>query len=88
MLTGPRRQIKELSKQENRSRIHRAHLAEDYDGIGQYVLVSLAQASPSGAYKARIASGDYGTGQVIPAGTAVLVISYRGHIEIISMGAK
>lgn len=87
-MLNPKARIKNLSKEENRSRVSRARLAEDYDGIGQYVLINLAKSSTSSAYKARIASGDYGTGQTMPAGTEVSIISYRGHLEIISMGAK
>lgn len=83
-----RRRIRELGQEANRPRVYRGRLAEDYDGIGQYVLVSLAQGSVSAGYKAHIASGDFGTGQKIPAGTPVTVVSIRGRIEIISMGAK
>lgn len=84
----PRDQIQSISRKANPPRVNRGRLAEDYDGIGQYVLISLAQSSPSAALKARVASGDYGTGQQIPAGTEVTIISYRGHLEIVSMGAK
>jgi len=63
-------------------------LAEDYDGIGQYTLVSLAGSSVSSAYKARLAVGDFGTGQVIPRGTRVTLFVNRGQIEILSLGAK
>ena len=69
-------------------RTHFAKLAEDYDGIGQYVLVSLSGSSTGAAYKARLGSGDFGTGQVIPKGTPVTVFSYHGLMEILSMGAK
>lgn len=82
------RRVKELSKEANRPRATRGRLAEEYDGIGQYVLVSLSAGSVSSAYKARIASGDFGTGQKIPIGTQVTIISIRGRLEIISMGAK
>lgn len=69
-------------------RVFRAFLAEDYDGIGQYILVALAGSSVASAYKARIAVADFGTGQVIPRGTPVSVFCNRGQIEILSMGAK
>jgi hypothetical protein len=88
MRTTLQRRVKELSRQENRPRAFRGRLAEDYDGIGQYVLVSLSSGSVSSAYKARIASGDFGTNQRIPKGSLVTVISYHGQIEIISLGAK
>lgn len=84
----PREQIRRISQRVNRERVYPGKLAEDYDGIGQFVLVSLSQSSVSTAYSARIAAADYGTGQRIPAGTPVSVISYRGRLEIISMGAK
>jgi len=80
--------ITELSKQANRSRAYRGRLAEEYDGIGQYVMISLSQNSVSAAFSARVASGDFGTGQKIPVGTPVTVILYRGKLEIVSMGAK
>jgi len=82
------RRIREISKQQNRPRAFRGRLAEEYDGIGQYVLVSLSQGSVSAAYKARVASGDFGTGQKIPLGMPVTIVSYHGQLEIISMGAK
>lgn len=58
-------------------------LAEDYDGIGQYVLISLSQSSVSVAYKARIAAGDFGGGRRFPKGTKVPVISIRGQLEVL-----
>lgn len=63
-------------------------LAEDYDGIGQYVLVSMSRTSTSAAYKARVAAGDFGTGQVIPSGSPVTLFVHRGQIEILSLGGK
>lgn len=80
--------IKEISKEANRDAIHYAYLAEDYDGIGQQVKVSFARSSTSVGLMAYLASGDFGTGQVIPAGTKVSVYSHRGRIEILSLGAK
>lgn len=85
-LVRPKAAVKEIAP--NPRRIFRGRLAEDYDGIGQYISVSLAGASVGSAYKARIASGDFGTGQVIPRGTPVSVFVYRGTVEILSMGAK
>lgn len=87
-LVQPRRRIEEQSKFENRPRIHRAYLAEDYDGIGQYVMVTMARTSTATGIKARIAAGDFGTGQVIPAGTPISVFVYHGQIEILSLGVK
>jgi hypothetical protein len=84
----PRQAIRDISKSTVRQRIHHGRLAENYDGIGQHVLVSLSQSSTSAAYRAKVAAGDFGTGQVIPVGTKVSVISIRGQLEIVSMGAK
>lgn len=88
MSVNPRRRIQEVSQFGNRPRVFHGRLAEDYDGIGQYVLVNLSAASVSGAYKARVASGDFGTGQFFPTGTPVSVVSYRGSLEVISLGLK
>lgn len=80
--------LRELNQEANRDRIHYAYLAEDYDGIGQYVLVALSRASTAAALKARVASGDFATGQVIPSGTVVSVFTYHGRLEVLSLGAK
>jgi hypothetical protein len=69
-------------------RVFNGTLAEDYDGIGQYVLVALSGASVGAAYRARIAAGDFKTGQIIPRGTPVTVFSERSQLEILSLGAK
>jgi len=87
-IVNPNRRLQEISQTQNRQRAHRGYLVENYDGIGQYILVALSRGSTASAYKARIASGDFGTGQVIPVGTPVIVTSIRGQIEILSMGAK
>lgn len=83
-----RRRVQELGKRNARRQVFGARLAEDYDGIGQYVLVALSRGTTGAAYKARVASGDFGTDQVIPSGTPVAVFSNRGNLEVISMGAK
>lgn len=81
----PRRLHEEAKPQR---RVFRGILAEDYDGIGQYVAVALSSASVSSAYKARLAAGDFGTGQIIPKGTPVSVFSDHGTLEVLSLGAK
>lgn len=83
-----RERLKELSVQANTPRIYRATLAEDYDGVGQYVLVFLSNGSTSTAYKARIASGDFATGQMVPEKTPVSVFVLHGQVEILSLGFK
>lgn len=84
----PRRSIAEIAKQAVKPGIYHGKLAEEYDGIGQYVLVSLAQSSVASAYKARVAAGDFGTGERFPIGTPVTIAVYRGKIEILSLGNK
>lgn len=64
------------------SRVHRGFLAEDYDGVGQYVLVSLSKASTAVAKLARVASGDFGGGRTFPSGTPVTVFSNHGRLEV------
>jgi len=76
-----RKSIPELLKLPQR--IHRGYLAEAYDGIGQYVMVTLTRGSTSAAYKARIAAGDFGGGRTFPVGTPVPVFSIRGQLEIL-----
>jgi len=74
------RRVRELSRRP--SRIFRAYLAEDYDGIGQYISITLSQGSSSKALKGRIASGDFGGSRIFPEGTPVVVASYRGQLEV------
>lgn len=64
-------------------RIYTGYLAEEYDGMGQYVMVSLARSSTSVAMKARIAAGDFGGSRRFPAGTRVPVVSVRGQLEVL-----
>ena len=84
----PRRQVGNIALETVKKGIYRGRLAEEYDGIGQYVLVSLSMSSVSSAYKARVSAGDFGTGQRFPVGTPVSLSIYRGHIEILSLGTK
>lgn len=81
MRERPHRLIERASRLPGRANI--AYLAEDYDGIGQYVMVTLARSSSSNAYKAKVAAGDFGGGRVIPAGTKVPVFSARGRLEVL-----
>lgn len=66
----------------NRPGLYRGKLAEDYDGIGQHVLVSLSSSSVGAAYRARVAAGDFGGNRQFPAGTPVTLHSYRGLVEV------
>lgn len=85
-LIRARRIVAETADQPRR--VVRGRLAEEYDGIGQFVMVSLSNAAVGSAFKARVASGDFGTGQTMPAGTPVSLFCYRGQMEILSMGVK
>jgi len=80
--------VRTIGQQANQPRVFRAYLAEDYDGIGQYVSLTLSQGAAAIGLRGRIGSGDFGTGQVVPVGTPVSVFSNRGNLEILSMGAK
>ena len=57
-----RTRIGQNSKTVNRPRIQAGYLAEDYDGIGQYVLINTSLGSVATSYRARLAAGDFGTG--------------------------
>jgi hypothetical protein len=85
-IVRPRRTVKEIQPKIRQT--YYGKLAEDYDGIGQYCLVALSSISVGAAYKARVGAGDFGTGQIIPSGTPVTVFSYRGQLEILSLGVK
>ena len=84
----PKQLVREIAKTEIRSRTQRAFLAEEYDGIGQYVKVTLSRNAVTSGLRARLCSGDFGTGQTIPEGTEVTIFTYHGKIEILSLGAK
>lgn len=76
-----RGRVKELSRLP--PKVSFGYLAEPYDGIGQYVMVTLAKSSTAAAFKARVAAGDFGGGRTFPAGTKVPVFSNRGQLEIL-----
>lgn len=84
----PQHSVRELGQNANQQSVFRAFLAEEYDGIGQYVNVTLSTNAVTVGFRARLGSGDFGTGQTIPVGTPVTVFSSRGRLEILSMGAK
>jgi len=80
--------VRKVGREANQHKVFRAFLAEEYDGIGQYVSLTLSQGGSSVGLKGRVGSGDFATGQTIPEGTPVSVFSNRGRLEILSMGAK
>jgi hypothetical protein len=68
-------------------RIYRAYLAEDYDGISQYVLTKLTHGGVSSGYKVRVAAGDHSGHTPMPEGTPITVTSVRGTLEAL-LGQK
>lgn len=78
-LATPRKALQEIA--DIPDGMYRGKLAEDYDGIGQYVMVSLSGASVGSGFKSRIAAGDFGGSRTFPAGTPVRIFSYRGQLE-------
>lgn len=82
-----RAKVAAISAAKNPIPVTRGRLAEDYDGIGEFVAVSMSRGSTSAAL-AKVAPGAATTGQSIPAGTQVSVISQHGHLEVVSMGSK
>lgn len=74
------RRVKELGARA--SRISRAYLAEAYDGIGQYVKISMTKGGVTNALQGRIASGDFGGGRTFPVGTPVHIVVYHGQVEV------
>lgn len=79
--------VRPLIFRENK-RIFRAYLAEEYDGIGQYVNLALSRNSVTSGLRARIASGDFATGAHYPKGSEVLVFSDHGQLEVLTLGAN
>lgn len=84
--TTVRRRIEEISSNVDHRNIFDAQLAEAYDGIGQYVQVSLSRGSTSPVHRARISAGDSGSGKTFPVSTPVTVYISHGHIEVLSLG--
>lgn len=79
-LVTPRRALEEIAPYPDG--MFRGRLAEDYDGIGQFVMVVLSHGSVGSGFKARVASGDFGGGRTFPAGIPVHIHSYRGLLEV------
>ena len=88
MRERPSSSVRRIAKTAHQPRVFQAFLAEEYDGIGQYVKLTLSRNAVTAALLGRLGSGDFGTGQTIPEGTPVSVFSYRGHLEVLSLGAK
>lgn len=86
-MTDLRTQVALVVGEKNPLPIYNGTLADDYDGISEYVPVALSRGA-AGAALARIAPGSTLSGQSAPRGTPVSVISIRGHLEVISLGSR
>jgi hypothetical protein len=84
----PKRLVADIAKFAVTPRVYHGKLAEEYDGISQYVKVSLSAGSSSVSYKAKVSAGDFATGQKFPVGTPVVLYSYRGQVTVLSLGNK
>jgi len=84
-MTSPSKRIRDLSREVNAKQVRIGYLAEDYDGIQQYIMVQLSQGSSSSAM-ARISIGGGSYKTQLEAGAKVSLITVRGGLEIISLG--
>jgi hypothetical protein len=75
--------VKEISKTASPRDSRLAYLAEDYDGISQYVLIRLSRGSTSSAL-AMVPGSSYRIPQT--AGTPVAVVGINGVFQLVSMG--
>lgn len=78
-----KRRVRELSQEASPREVKRAYLAEAYDGVGQYVLVTLSLGSSSAAL-ARVTLPGYKF--PVEAGAPISVTMNNGSIEVVSMG--
>ncbi len=84
-MTSVRKTIKDLSIQTNKKQVRIAYLAEDFDGLAQYIMVQLSRGSSSSAL-ARVSIGG-GSGKFpLESGAKVSVITINGVLEVISLG--
>ena len=84
-MTNLKRQVQKIAKDENRSPILIGYLAEDFDGISQYVAVRLSRGSSASAL-ARVSIGGTSGKLPIEEGAKVSVIMKKGTLEVISLG--
>lgn len=82
-----RGQIASVAADKNAVPVYHGTLADDYDGLHEFVYVALSRGSASAAL-ARVAAGATGAGQATPAGTPVSVVSINGHLEVLSLGTR
>jgi hypothetical protein len=84
-MTTLKRQIEKIAKEENPVEVRIAYLAEDFDGIGQYVAVRLSRGSSSSAL-AKVSIGGTSGKFPLEAGARVAVVMVKGTLEVISLG--
>lgn len=84
-MTTIKRQIEKISQDENPSQVRIGYLAEDFDGISQYVAVRLSRASSSSAL-AKVSIGGTSGKFPIESGARVSVVMVKGTLEVISLG--
>lgn len=78
-----KRLVREVAQNASPREVKRAYLAEDYDGVGQYVLVTMSLGSSSAAL-ARVTVPGYKF--PIEAGCPISVTMNNGSIEVVSLG--
>jgi hypothetical protein len=84
-MTSIKKSITNLAEEVNTPKIRFGYLAEDYDGLSQYVLVSLSRGSSSAAL-ARVSIGGGAYKFPLENGALVSVVSINGVLEVISLG--
>lgn len=84
-MTSVKRKIENLARDQNPPEVRIGYLAEDYDGISQYVAVRLSRGSSSSAL-ARVSIGGTSGKFPIEEGAKVSVVMVKGTIEVISLG--
>lgn len=77
--------ISDVSKNANPKQVRRAYLAEDYDGIGQYVNVSLSLGSSSSAIARVAVTGAYKV--PLESGAEITVTVHKGTVEVVGLGS-
>lgn len=84
-MTSPRKLVKDLSISSNPKQVKIGYLAEEFDGIAQYILVQLARGSSSSAL-ARISIGGGSSKYPLETGAKVSIVFVNGSLEVISLG--
>jgi hypothetical protein len=74
-----------LARQAAPKQVRRAFLAEDYDGIAQYVNVSLSLGSSSSAIARVAVSGSYRV--PLESGAEITVTVQKGTVEVVGLGS-